>query len=152
MARILVIDDDRAVRLAVQMVLEREGLEVQVADDGRAGLNVIKAEEFDLLIVDVFMPGMDGLETIRLVHEHKPGLPIIVMSGMSFRTGVASAPDFLSMATKLGAVCSLKKPFRPRELLGGLPSVWKNRLAGRKLPRYRPQSRRAMLLPAHNVE
>jgi DNA-binding NtrC family response regulator len=60
---------------------------------------------------------MDGLETIRLVHEQRPDLPIIVMSGMSFRTGTAPAPDFLSMATKLGAVCSLKKPFRPRELL-----------------------------------
>jgi DNA-binding response OmpR family regulator len=117
MARILVIDDDRAVRTAVQMVLEHEGLEVRVADDGRDGLKIIKAESFDLLIVDVFMPGMDGLETIRLVHEQRPELPIIVMSGMSFRTATAPAPDFLSMATKLGAVCSLKKPFRPRELL-----------------------------------
>jgi DNA-binding response OmpR family regulator len=117
MARILVIDDDRAVRSAVQLVLEHEGLQVHVADDGRAGLKILKAESFDLLIVDVFMPGMDGLETIRLVHEQKPDLPIIVMSGMAFRTGSAPAPDFLSMATKLGAICSLKKPFRPRELM-----------------------------------
>jgi DNA-binding response OmpR family regulator len=117
MARILVIDDDRAVRSAVQLVLEKEGLQVHVADDGRAGLKMLKAESFDLLIVDVFMPGMDGLETIRLVHENKPDLPIIVMSGMLFRTSTAPAPDFLSMATKLGAVCSLKKPFRPRELM-----------------------------------
>src|SRR5262245_62599747 len=117
MARLLVIDDDRAVRAAVQLVLENEGLEVHVADDGRSGLKLLKAESFDLLIVDVFMPGMDGLETIRLVHEHKPDLPIVVMSGMSFRTGSAPAPDFLSMATKLGAICSLKKPFRPRELM-----------------------------------
>jgi DNA-binding NtrC family response regulator len=133
MARILVIDDDRAVRLAVQMVLEREGLEVHVADDGRAGLNAIKAEEFDLLIVDVFMPGMDGLETIRLVHEHRPGLPIIVMSGMSFRTGAAPAPDFLSMATKLGAVCSLKKPFRPRELLAVIAECLEKSVGGPKI-------------------
>jgi DNA-binding NtrC family response regulator len=133
MARILVIDDDRAVRLAVQMVLEREGLEVHVADDGRAGLNVIKAEDFDLLIVDVFMPGMDGLETIRLVHEHRPGLPIIVMSGMSFRTGAAPAPDFLSMATKLGAVCSLKKPFRPRELLAVIAECLEKSVGGPKI-------------------
>jgi DNA-binding response OmpR family regulator len=120
MARILVIDDDRAVRSAVQLVLENEGLQVHVADDGRAGLKLLKAESFDLLIVDVFMPGMDGLETMRLVHEQKPDLPIIVMSGMSFRTGSAPAPDFLSMATKLGAIGSLKKPFRPRELMAAV--------------------------------
>jgi DNA-binding response OmpR family regulator len=120
MAHILVIDDDRAVRSAVQLVLENEGLQVHVADDGRAGLKMLKAESFDLLIVDVFMPGMDGLETIRLVHEQKPDLPIIVMSGMSFRTGSAPAPDFLSMATKLGAISSLKKPFRPRELMAAV--------------------------------
>jgi DNA-binding NtrC family response regulator len=133
MARILVIDDDRAVRMAVQMVLEREGLEVHVADDGRAGLKIIKAEHFDLLIVDVFMPGMDGLETIRLVHEHKPELPIVVMSGMSFRTGSAPAPDFLTMATKLGAVCSLKKPFRPRELLAVIAECLEKSVGGPKI-------------------
>lgn len=117
MARILVIDDDRGVRTAIQTVLEHKGFEVHVVDDGRAGIKLVKDESFDLLIVDVFMPGMDGLETIRLVHEHKPELPIVVMSGLSFGSSPAPAPDFLSMATKLGAVRSLKKPFRPRDLL-----------------------------------
>jgi DNA-binding response OmpR family regulator len=131
MARILVIDDDRAIQSAVQMVLEREGFEVHLADDGRAGLEIARAENFDLLMVDVFMPGMDGLETIRLVREHKPELPIVVMSGMSFRT--ASAPDFLSMATKLGAVCSLKKPFRPRELLAAIAECLERSVHGAEL-------------------
>jgi DNA-binding NtrC family response regulator len=133
MARILVIDDDRAVRSAVQLVLENEGLEVHVADDGRSGLKILKAESFDLLIVDVFMPGMDGLETIRLVHEQKPDLPIIVMSGMSFRTGSAPAPDFLSMATKLGAICSLKKPFRPRELMAVVAECLEKSVGGTRI-------------------
>jgi DNA-binding NtrC family response regulator len=133
MARILVIDDDRAVRSAVQLVLENEGLEVHVADDGRSGLKILTAESFDLLIVDVFMPGMDGLETIRLVHEQKPDLPIIVMSGMSFRTGSAHAPDFLSMATKLGAICSLKKPFRPRELMAVVAECLEKSVSGPRI-------------------
>src|SRR5712692_3857114 len=133
MARILVIDDDRAVRMAVQMVLEHEGLEVHVADDGRAGLKIVKEESFDLLIVDVFMPGMEGIETIRLVQEDRPELPIVVMSGMSFRTGAAPAPDFLSMATKLGAVCSLKKPFRPRELLAIVAECLEKSIGGPKI-------------------
>jgi len=117
MARVLVIDDDRAVRTIIQATLEHEGFEVLVVGDGRTGIEVTKSENFDLLIVDVFMPGMDGFETIRLVREHKPALPIVVMSGQSFRPGSDPAPDYLSMATKLGAVRSLRKPFRARELL-----------------------------------
>jgi DNA-binding response OmpR family regulator len=117
MARILVIDDDRAVGMAIEAALVHQGFQVHVVNDGPAGLAIVQSENFDLLIVDVFMPGMDGLETIRLVHRQRPHLPIVVMSGLSFRSGPGSAPDFLSMATKLGAVASLQKPFRPRELL-----------------------------------
>jgi CheY-like chemotaxis protein len=117
MARILVIDDDPAVRAAMQMVLERDGFEVSAVGDGPAGVKLVAAEDFDLLLVDLFMPGMDGLETIRQVHRHKPGLPIVIMSGLSFATAGTPPPDFLAMAGKLGAVGNLKKPFRPRELL-----------------------------------
>jgi CheY-like chemotaxis protein len=118
MARILVIDDDPAVRAAMQMVLEREGFDVSAVGDGPSGIKLVAAEDFDLLLVDLFMPGMDGLETIRQVHRHKPGLPIVIMSGLSFASGTgAQPPDFLAMAGKLGAVGNLKKPFRPRELL-----------------------------------
>jgi CheY-like chemotaxis protein len=117
MARILVIDDDAAVRAAMQMVLERDGLEVNAVGDGPTGIKLVAAEDFDLLLVDLFMPGMDGLETIRQVHRHKPGLPIIIMSGLSFASTGAQPPDFLAMAGRLGAVGNLKKPFRPRELL-----------------------------------
>jgi CheY-like chemotaxis protein len=117
MARILVIDDDAAVRAAMQMVLERDGLEVSAVGDGPTGVKLVAAEDFDLVLVDLFMPGMDGLETIRQVHRHKPALPIIIMSGLSFASTGAQPPDFLAMAGRLGAVGNLKKPFRPRELL-----------------------------------
>ena len=117
MASILVVDDDPAVRTAIQMVLEREGLEVHAASDGPTALKLVAAEDFDMLIVDIFMPGMDGLEIIKQVHRHKPKLPIIAMSGLPFQSGATQQPDFLSTATKHGAVGSLTKPFRPRELL-----------------------------------
>jgi CheY-like chemotaxis protein len=117
MARILVIDDDRPVGATVQSVLATAGHAAVVADSGTRGLDLLRSENFDLLIVDIFMPGMDGLETIRQVHRIKPALPVVVMSGHSFRTSTEPAPDFLSMAIKLGATSSLRKPFRTRELI-----------------------------------
>ena len=74
--------------------------------------------DFDLLFLDIFMPGMDGLETMRLVHHQRPLVPIIVISGNP--GGTASGPDYLNMATKLGAVTSLQKPFKPAALLAAV--------------------------------
>jgi CheY-like chemotaxis protein len=73
-----------------------------------------------LLIVDIFMPGMDGLETIRNIHQMQRDIPIIVISGYAFRTALESVPDFLGMAMKFGAVSSLQKPFRPSQLLSAV--------------------------------
>jgi DNA-binding response OmpR family regulator len=63
------------------------------------------------------MPDMDGFETIRAIHERDPDVPVIVISGFTFRHTTVPTPDFLAMATQLGAACSLRKPFRPNELL-----------------------------------
>src|SRR5918996_3355506 len=70
-----------------------------------------------ILVVDIFMPGMDGLETIRLFNNHAPEVPVIAISGFMFRDSGKPAPNFLSMATKLGAAYSLAKPFRPKDLM-----------------------------------
>ena len=112
MARILVIDDDEAIRSVVTLLLSQKGHEVESAKNGRHGFKAVEERDFDLLIVDIFMPEMDGLETIRLLRTVKADLPVIVVSG-SHEAG----PDFLSMATKLGAIESIRKPFRPAELL-----------------------------------
>ena len=111
MARILVIDDDAAVRSVVTVLLSKKGHRVETASNGRHGLKALSDGEFDLLIVDIFMPEMDGLETIRLLRAQRSDLPVIVISGSDVAT-----PDFLSMATKLGAVKSVRKPFRSSQL------------------------------------
>src|SRR5579862_2730606 len=116
MASILVIDDDRAVLATIKILLERAGHAVEAVDNSRNGLQLIEARSFDLLIVDIFMPGMDGFETMKLVHQSRPDMPIIVISGQQLSLSSERPPDFLHMATRLGALSSLHKPFRAAEL------------------------------------
>jgi CheY-like chemotaxis protein len=117
LAKILVVDDDVAVQATIRILLERAGHIVDAASDGRKGLALFEAGDFDLLFLDIFMPGMDGLETMRLVHQKRPLTPIIVISGRPLAWNPEQGPDFLTMATKLGAVSSLQKPFKPAALL-----------------------------------
>lgn len=120
MARILVVDDDAAVQMTIRLLLERAGHSVVTADNGRKGLALCQTGDFHLLFLDIFMPGMDGFETMRMVRQQHPQLPIIVISGRPISSEADSAPDFLTMATKLGAVSSLQKPFRPSDLLAAV--------------------------------
>jgi CheY-like chemotaxis protein len=83
-------------------------------------MKAVEAGGVDLLIVDIFMPGMDGIETIREVRQHQPDLPAIVISGTSLGGPGLQAPDFLAMAVKLGAVRSLQKPFKPRDIIAAV--------------------------------
>jgi CheY-like chemotaxis protein len=117
-AKILIVDDDSAVQSTLRLLLERAGHSVVTASDGRNGLAQFAAGDFDLLFLDIFMPGMDGFETMRMVHRQQPLTPIIVISGRPLPSG--SGPDFLTMAMKLGAVSSLQKPFKPAELLAAV--------------------------------
>jgi CheY-like chemotaxis protein len=117
MASILIVDDDKAVQIITKLMLEREGHDVTCASDGPRALHIFRSTDFDLLIIDIFMPEMDGLETMKLAHQCRPEVPIIVISGHAVSSAAAPAPDFLAMSTKLGAVCSLQKPFKSAVLL-----------------------------------
>jgi CheY-like chemotaxis protein len=120
LASILVVDDDVAVQTTVRLLLERAGHSVVTAGDGRKGLALCQTGDFDLLFLDIFMPGMDGFETMRMVRQQRPQIPIIVISGRPVASEADTAPDFLTMATKLGAISSLQKPFRPADLLAAV--------------------------------
>jgi CheY-like chemotaxis protein len=116
MARILVVDDDGSVRGAIEVLLAHEGHSVTAADGGRAGIDALGNGSFDIVIVDIFMPGMGGLEAIRAFRDRAPGVPIIAMSGFMPNEAGDAGADCLAVAGKLGAVYCLPKPFRPREL------------------------------------
>jgi CheY-like chemotaxis protein len=120
LAKILIVDDDSAVQATIRILLERAGHSVVAAGDGRKGVALFEAEDFDLLLLDIFMPGMDGLETMQLIHQRKPLIPIIVISGHPIAPDSGSATDFLTMATRRGAVSSLQKPFKPAALLAAV--------------------------------
>jgi len=122
MARILVIDDQTSVRDAIRAMLEFQGHTVVAAECGHNAVSAIEAFAFDLVMVDIIMPGLDGLDTIKILRNNAPGVPIIAMSGYSFRGG-SSDLDFFSMAQELGAGCCLQKPFRPRELTDAVESL-----------------------------
>ena len=117
MSRILVVDDDPMVCMAIEVCLERHGFEVTIADGGETGLRALEDVVFDLMIVDIFMPHMRGFESVRIFHERAPTVPLIAMSGYAFANLDAPAPDFLRMALELGAARCLRKPFAPVALL-----------------------------------
>jgi CheY-like chemotaxis protein len=117
MTRILVVDDDPLICTAIRAWLEAERFEVVLAGGARACLHALAGAAFDVMIIDIFMPEMDGLESIGLFHRHAPAVPIIAISGHKFTERHGPAPDFLNMSTHLGAAYCLRKPFGPKDLL-----------------------------------
>lgn len=117
MARLLVIDDDDLVRASLQVLLEAADHEIVLVANGRGGITALKGGGFDLVICDVFMPEMDGFETLQAIRRTNPTLPVVVISGARIdRTG-APLPNFLKMAVDLGAMASLHKPLDPGEVV-----------------------------------
>jgi DNA-binding response OmpR family regulator len=114
--RILVIEDDASVGAAILMMLVRDGYEAVHAPDGGAGMEAFEASRFDLVIVDIFMRGVNGLTTIARFRQRAPAVPILAMSGFRFRDAAHPDLDFLELATKAGAAVCLRKPFTLRQL------------------------------------
>jgi CheY-like chemotaxis protein len=114
--RVLVVDDDPMVCTTIEVCLTRRGFEVTVADGGEAGMRALEASDFDVMLIDVFMPHMRGFESVRMFHERRPHVPVVATSGYAF-ANAERAPDFLRMTIELGAACCLRKPFTQDALL-----------------------------------
>ncbi len=107
--KILVIDDEPRIRDGCQMVLNEEGFEVALASDGNEGVQMIQEEHYDIILVDLMMPGLSGLEVLSLVKERHPDTVVIVI------TGYATLEHSIS-AMKRGAFDFVPKPFTPDQL------------------------------------
>jgi CheY-like chemotaxis protein len=116
MERILVVDDEREVRETLGLLLRQEGFRVVVAECGHTAIGAVEAFTFDVILVDIVMPGMNGLDTIDLLRTDAPGVSIIAMSGYAGGSGV-SGPDFFREAMERGATCCLAKPFSREQLI-----------------------------------
>ncbi len=110
MKTVLVVDDENSVRDSLRMILEYERYEVLVAENGEQALKTIQGSTVDVVLLDVKMAGMDGIEVLQRVREKRPELPVIMISGHgTIETAVE--------ATKLGAFDFLPKPLDRDKLL-----------------------------------
>lgn len=122
MALILVIDDDGALRRAIRRILTGGGHDVLEAEDGDRGLELLRTHNPAVVITDIFMPGKEGIETIRAILLSHPGTRIIAMSGGGANP-LSDGKMYLDAAHKFGAEAVLAKPFRAQELLEAVDSA-----------------------------
>ena len=106
MANILVVDDNGPVRTALARIITALGHAVLQAGDGREAVALLGSTAVDVVLTDVYMPDMDGIEFLLHLQEHHPDLPVVAMSG----GGVAPRDSVLEDALQLGATAVLQKP------------------------------------------
>ena len=109
-ANILVVDDEKGIREGCRRILMSEGFSVDVAENGQEGLKAVKTKPFDLILVDLMMPVMGGLDMMEAVGSYDPEIIMIVITG--FAT-IETAVD----AMKHGAYDYIPKPFSPDQVL-----------------------------------
>lgn len=107
---ILIVDDEKGLRIGTQRLLEDEGYEVETADCGEAGIRLGKSKEFDVAVIDLKMPDIDGLEVLKEIKSAFPNtICFIATAYASYDTAIQS--------TRLGAFSYIPKPFTPEELI-----------------------------------
>ncbi len=124
-SRILVVDDEPSIRKVLQAHLARDGHAVETATDGAEAIGRLEAEPFDLVITDLKMPGVGGLEVLAHVRQNQPGLPLIVITAHGT---VDSAVE----ALKLGAFDYITKPFDLAELRAAVDKALRAERASRR--------------------
>ena len=126
MARILLIDDELDIRDSTAAVLRREGYDVMVAKDAESGLRAVREQKFDLVICDIIMPGVDGVQAINSIRDTNPDIKIIAISGggniglSSYEPEAITTTAYLRAATEAGAYSVLTKPFGRADIINAV--------------------------------
>jgi DNA-binding NtrC family response regulator len=107
--KILVVDDEKNILLTVRHALEPQGFGVATAATGEEALRLLEQQDFDLMLLDLKLPGIDGMSVLRQAGEKQPDVPVVIISAYGT---VGNAVE----AMKLGAIDFLEKPFSPEEL------------------------------------
>jgi DNA-binding response OmpR family regulator len=117
---ILIIDDEAALRQTLARILQQAGFEVTTAENGEQGLSFIQTSNFDLILMDLRMPGMAGMDALKFIHTSYPNLPVILFTAQ---------PDLNSAVEALrnGATDYLLKPLKPQAVIERAQSVLANR-------------------------
>ena len=108
--RILIVDDEEVLRDVLEAVLRREGFDVVLAASGEEALSVLDGEEVDLVILDIMLPGISGIDTLRSIRISNPNLPVIIITAFSSIDGAIEA-------MKHGAFHYIPKPFKNEEVV-----------------------------------
>lgn len=131
MSRVLIVDDDILLLTTLEAMLLDEGFEVVAVDGGRKAVTALQSQPFDVVLIDMVMPGMDGFQTIRECRRINPAMPIVAMTGILFRPS-ANAPDFAAMAATLSGMRILHKPFDQTTLGNALRAATQGNGDGRE--------------------
>lgn len=123
MPRLLVVDDERAILELVTYHLTREGYQVETAEDGRLAVDRVIKESFDLVILDVMLPGLSGLEACRAIRQ-STDVPIIMLTARKDEVDRV-------LGLELGADDYVTKPFSPRELTARVKAILRRSAKGR---------------------
>ena len=115
--RVLVVDDEEVVRLGYRRVLSTDGFRVMAAGNGAEALDLMAGDRFDVVLLDLRMPGMDGLDVLRAIKERWPESEVVVVTGYP---SIETAKE----AVKLGAYDYLAKPVVPDTVLRATTGAW----------------------------
>jgi DNA-binding NtrC family response regulator len=117
MKKILIIDDEEIVRMSCERALQVEGFQTAVASSGSEGLEILEKEPYDLVLLDLKMPDMDGMEVLGRIKSSWPDIYVIMISGYS-------TVDTAVQALRSGAVNFIQKPFDPNTLFSAIKEVF----------------------------
>lgn len=126
---VLIIDDEEDIRDALRRVLERAGYRVRDAEDGADGLKQMQQRPADIIITDIIMPKLNGVETIAAMREQFPGARIIAISGggnfgvTDYQPNAITTSAYLAAANQAGAHIILTKPFESADLLKAISEL-----------------------------